>query len=483
MIRFGPILFANGVIVAGIGGAMGLVAVFDALSAREAAGAFAGSALVTVFAGGALAIANRAPDMQFDQRQAFVLTVLAWISASAFGAIPFVAALGISYTDAFFETMSGLTTTGSSVLSGLDTMAPSVLLWRSLTHWIGGFGIIVLAIAILPFLRVAGMQLFKTESSDKSEKVLPRPGQVAAATGQVYLLLSIACTLCYHLAGMDWFDAVNHSMATLGTGGFSTSDASLGNWGDPEIHWVAIVFMALGGMPMVTFVKMLQGRPLAIARDPQVLAYLAVIAVSAAAIALWLHVALERPFAPEPAIRVALFNVVSIITTTGFALGDFNLWGGFPLMILLFLMFVGACSGSTAGGIKVFRLQIIWIAVRMQVLRMVHPHAILPRQYMHMKLSDELIAAVVIFANLYVLTVVLIGAGVAATGVDFVTAFTGATTAVSNVGPGFGPVIGPAGNFSTLPDAAKWLLSLGMMLGRLELMTVFVLLAPGFWRG
>lgn len=480
MIKLQPVLFVLGIIICALGVAMAAVGAFDYWVDGLETSQFLGCAVITLFAGGALCLASRGPVSGFDHRQAFILTVLAWTVGCAFAALPIAVTQNVSYAGAYFETMSGLTTTGSSVLSGLDTMPVGTLLWRSLMQWLGGVGIIVLVIAILPFLRVGGMQLFKSESSDKSEKVLPRASEIATATIRIYLILSVVCALSYFAAGMDGFDAVNHAMATMATGGFSTSDASFGNWGSPAVHYVGIIFMFIGGLPLVLFVRMSQGNTFALFNDAQVRAFFTIVAVTSAGIALWL--ALTKGLDGEVAVRLALFNVVSIITTTGFALGDYNLWGGFPLIIIFVLMFIGGTSGSTAGGIKVFRFQIIGIAVRMQLQRMIHPHAVLPRTYADTRLSDDVIASVVIFANVYILTVAAIALGVAATGADFLTALTGAATAVGNVGPGIGAVIGPMTNFAALSDTALWFLSLGMLLGRLELMTFFIMLVPAFWR-
>ncbi len=480
MVKLQPVLFVLGIIICALGVAMAAVGAFDYVIDGLETSQFLGCAVITLFAGGALCLASRGPVSGFDHRQAFILTVLAWTVGCAFAALPIAVTQNVSYAGAYFETMSGLTTTGSSVLSGLDTMPVGTLMWRSLLQWMGGIGIIVLAIAVLPFLRVGGMQLFKSESSDKSEKVLPRASEIATATMRVYVILSVLCAICYFAAGMDGFDAVNHAMATLSTGGFSTSDASFGNWGSPAVHWVAIIFMLAGAMPFVLYVRMAQGAPTALFRDPQVRAYLVLVAVVSAAVAIWL--VSVKGIDGGVAARLAVFNVVSISTTTGFALGDYNLWGGFPLVIIFILMFVGGPSGSTVGGIKMFRLQIIGIAVKMQLQRMIHPHAVLPRAYGETRLSDEVIASVVIFANVFILTVALIAIAVAATGTDFITALTGAATAVGNVGPGIGAVIGPAANFASLSDTALWFLSLGMLLGRLELMTFFIMLMPAFWR-
>ncbi|MBI1239802.1 MAG: potassium transporter TrkH [Alphaproteobacteria bacterium] len=483
----GPILFVIGLILTAIAAAKLATAAFGVAVGDDAAPAFLLGAFITAFAGGALAIAFRVPRLEISQQQAFILTVLTWVAACAFAAIPFTLIEEwspergtISYADAFFEAMSGRTTTGSTVFFHLDRAPPTVMLWRSVLQWMGGIGIIVMAIAILPFLQIGGMQLFKTESTDRSEKVMPRPGQIAKATAQIYLLLTVLCAITYFIAGMDAFDAVNHAFTTVATGGFSTHDASFGHYEEHAIHWTATIFMLLGGLPFVLFVKAIRGAPDELLRDPQVRMFLLITASGAAAVAAWLVLAGHAGI--WQALRLAAFNTTSIITGSGFALGDFSIWGTFPVMMMFLLMFIGACSGSTAGGIKIFRIQLIIIATRTQFRRMVHPHAIVPRQYGGVRLDDDIIASVLVFIAIYLLTVIAIAMLLSLTGIDYVTALTGAVTAVSNVGPGLGEMIGPSGNFAALPESAIWVLSAGMLLGRLELMTVFILLSPAFWR-
>lgn len=480
MVRLSPILYVLGLILMALGVAMGATALFDRIVGEDQTAVFLLSSFITLFSGGALTFANRVPALEMDSRQAFVLTVLAWVGATAFGALPFAFMPEVSYAGAFFEAMSGLTTTGSTVLVGLDTMPRAILLWRSLLQWMGGIGIIVMAIAVLPFLRIGGMQLFKTESSDKSEKVMPRPGQIATATARVYLVLTALCAAGYALTGMSGFDAVNHAMTTLSTGGYSTYDASFGHFESPAAQWIGTLFMLAGGLPFILYVRMAQGHPTALVADGQVQVFLALVSAGSVAVALWLVTEASMDF--FTALRLSAFNLASIITTTGYAAGDYSLWGSFPVMVVFLFTFMGACSGSTAGGIKIFRFQIIYMALRMQVQRMIHPHAVIPRQYTGVRLSDEVIASVLVFSMVYLLTMIGLALALAAVGLDFVTALTGAATAIGNVGPGLGEIIGPAGNFSSLPDAAIWILSLGMLLGRLELMTVFVLLSPVFWR-
>ncbi|MBI1239801.1 MAG: potassium transporter TrkH [Alphaproteobacteria bacterium] len=487
--KLSPILYVIGLILLALAAAMTLTALVGLSIDPRGVDAFIWSAFATAFIGGGMAVANRSPRLDFEPRQAFALTVLSWVAAAAFGSLPFLLIdpwtneiPPLSLSHAFFESMSGLTTTGSTILVRLDRAPHTLLLWRALLQGMGGIGIIVIAIAVLPFLRVGGMQLFKTESSDRSEKVMPRPGQIAAATAQVYFLLTVLCAIAYLLAGMSPFDAVAHALPTISTGGFSTYDASFAQFEErPLIHWLGTLFMLLGAMPFVLFVRVANGRVMELVNDTQVRGFVFVVAVATIAVAAWLVFRFELPI--TTALRLAAFNLVSVLTTTGFAAGDYTTWGGFPVGVVLLLTFLGGCSGSTAGGIKIFRLQIIFVAALEQVNRLVHRHAVRPRQFNDRRLSDEVIASVLVFFAIYLTTVIAFTLVLSACDLDVLTAFTGAATAVGNVGPGLGTIIGPSGNFSTLPEPAIWALSLAMLMGRLELLTVFVLLIPSFWRG
>jgi len=430
--------------------------------------------------GGMGALTWRTRPISLGLRQAFLVTTLSWVTMSAVAALPlFFSTLDVTYTDAFFEAMSGLTTTGSTVLVGLDDMPPGILLWRSLMQWIGGAGIIVMGMAILPFLRVGGMQLFRTESSDRSDKVLPRPGQIATAIGSVYVSLSLLCAVFYTLAGMTPFEAVNHMMTTVATGGYSTSDGSLGHWG-ASVHWVGTLFMLSGSIPFVLYVRALSGNPAAIYRDTQLISLLAGLLTAIALVSTWL-VASKQVEAIE-AIRAAAFNIVSIVTTTGYATTDYGAWGSFAAVVFLFLTFVGGCTGSTSGGIKIFRFEVIARIILRIMAQLVHPHQIYRLTYQGRRIGEDVTTGVVAFFAFFTTALAALSLVLSLMGLDLITAVSGAATALANVGPGLGPEIGPAGNFSGLPALAKWLLCFGMLLGRLEIFTVIVLFTPTFWR-
>lgn len=412
-------------------------------------------------------------------RDMFLLTNCVWLLVSAFAAMPLIFIPEVDYTDAFFETMSGITTTGSTILVGLDQMPQSVLLWRSLLHWIGGIGFIVVGVAILPFLNVGGMKLFRTESSDWSDKPIPQTAAFTQYLLRIYILITAVGTAAFWLAGMDLFDAINHSMASVSTGGFSTSDNSLANFPEAS-HWVAAFFMLLGGLPFTLMVRVINTRDFSALRDEQVVGFLRIILFTSVVLAAWL--VMSRGDDWLDAFRLALVNVISVITTTGFALTDYTTWGNFAIAIFFFLTFVGGCSGSTSGGLKIFRLQVAVKIVDQHLKQAIYPAGVFSRRYNGSTINDSVVNSMIVLFVLFIISWVTMTALLALIGLDFVTALTGSLTALCNVGPGLGNTIGPAGNFSTLPDSAKWILSLGMLLGRLEITTCVVLLLPRFWR-
>jgi trk system potassium uptake protein TrkH len=401
-----------------------------------------------------------------------------------FGAIPLYisdyAQLRDSFTNAFFESTSGLTTTGATVIVGLDAAPHGILLWRALLQWLGGIGIIGVAIAILPTLGVGGMQLFRTESSDRSEKVMPRVREIATAIVLTYVGLTVICGVAYWLVAMTPFDALAHALTTVSTAGFSTSDASMARWDNAALHWIATVFMLSGAIPFVLYLRLYQGQRDAL-RDSQVWFLAVLLAVVIVAVAAWLI--LTQGHGVADALRLAAFNVVSVVTTTGYATADYTLWGNLMVGLFFGLMFVGGCTGSTTGGMKIFRFQVMIRLLQSQFLRLLYPRGVFPRVYAGRLLPDDVIGSVVVFFSLYFICYSVLTLALMAFNLDFLTSASAAVASLSNVGPGLGPIIGPAGNFATLPDASKWLLCFGMLLGRLELFTVLILFFPQFWRG
>ena len=478
---FRPMFLVIGILLATLALVMLVPAAVDAFAGHPDWEVFAISSGVTLFVGVAMALTSRAGAMKLTLRQAFAMTTLSWLTLTFFASLPFAySELNLSFTDAFFEAMSGITTTGSTVITGLDKAPTGILLWRALLQWLGGIGIVVMAIAVLPMLKVGGMQLFRMESSDQSEKALPRAAQVATAIGVIYLLLSGLCAGAYWLAGMTGFEAIAHAMTTIATGGFSTSDASVAHFNSAAIDMIAVGGMIIGSLPFILYLKTLQGDWRALFSDSQVQSFISLVALLIVFMAGWLW--LENGLGPVLALRYATFNIVSIITGTGYATTDIILWGSFALPVIFFIMFIGVCAGSTTCGIKIFRFQVLYAAARTQIHHLLQPHGVFIPQFNRRPISDEVIVSVLSFFFIWFLSFALLALGLGLLGLDFLTAVSSAATAISNVGPALGPIVGPSGTFQELPDAAKWLLAGGMLLGRLELFTVIVLFSRLFWR-
>ena len=443
---------------------------------------FIRSAATTIAFATLILLATNGANCRFSSRLGFLLTVCLWVTGCVLGAMPlYFSRLPLSLAAAIFEGVSGITTTGATVLTGLDRLPRGILLWRSLLCWIGGIGFIALALLLLPSLRVGGIQLFNMESSDRAEKVLPRVNQIANGIIIAYLGLTLLCMLSYFAVGMTMFDAVNHAMTTIATAGFSTHDASLGYFSKtPSVLVIATIFMLLASLPFILYVKLVlpeRSRRLA---DPQVIVFLAIVLVASFALAIWLR--FQFGFSFHHAFLDAIFHFVSVITTTGYAAEDYLLWGPFALGLFFIASFIGGCAGSTSGGIKINRLIILWRFTRVALTRLLSPNTVVKVRYGGTDISGDLAQTVLLFLSLYMASLVIGAMLLSFTGLDFVSAFTGALTALSNIGPGFGDRIGPDGNFSTVGDAALWILSALMFAGRLEIVTVIILFTPAFWR-
>ena len=439
------------------------------------------SAAITGFAGITLSLTTRTDRPVFSVRHAFVFTTVAWAAVCLFGALPFVFGdLGLTLGEAVFESTSGITTTGSTVMTGLDLLSPGFLLWRGLLQWLGGVGIVVTAMSLLPALQIGGMQLFRTESFEQTEKLLPRAGELSLKIIQVYLFLTVLAGVTYFLLGMQPFDAVVHAMTSIATGGFSNHDASFAHFESPAIEGAAVLFMILGSLPFLLFIRLSRRELKALRGDSQVWTFLAIVAVGVALLTIWQVLNSTAPWLE--ALRHSAFNTTSIITGTGYASADYSAWGAFPQALLLVAMFIGGCAGSTSCGIKIFRFQVLYITSVAQVRRLAEPRRVRVTYYNRKPLTDEVAESVQVFFFLFILTFALLAAALGFMGLDMITAISSAATAVANVGPGLGPVVGPSSTFASLPEGAKWLMAAGMLLGRLELFSVLVLLVPSFWR-
>ncbi len=436
--------------------------------------------IITAFFGGSLILTNSSSTFSINARQAFMMITFSWIALALFAALPFkMTASDMSFTDSFFEAMSGITTTGSTVIVGLDTAPPGILLWRAILQWLGGIGIIIMAMSVMPFLNIGGMQIFRTELSE-SEKVLPRTAQLASSIGLIYLVLTLACIISYMLSGLGTFDALAHALTTISTGGYSTYDSSFSNFQNPATDYVAILFMICGSIPFVLYLKAIHGNFQALFKDTQVQWFLSIVALSIGSLVIYLM--LNKDMSGFDALRGAAFNVVSLITGTGFVNSNYDLWGGFAITLLFFLMAMGGCAGSTTCGIKIFRFQVFYAVAIVQFQKLIHPSGVFMAKYNGKPLSGDVPMSVMSFLFLYAISFSLVAVALSLVGLDPITALSGAVTSISNVGPGLGSIIGPAGSFAPLPDSAKWILSLSMLLGRLEILTVLVMFSPHFWK-
>ncbi len=475
------VFFTLGILLLTLGVALVFPFLLDTIHGHANAAAFGWSAVLVVFTGGGLCISNTTFPSSLSVRHAFLMTTACWVVFSLFSAIPlYISDLGISYTDAVFESVSGVTTTGSTVLSGLDQMSRGIILWRAIIQWIGGIGIIAFAMILLPFLRIGGMQLFRSESSDRSEKIMPKTNDVVWSIIIVYVVLTCACAVSYYILGMGRFDALIHALTTIPTGGYSSHDLSFGYYSSPLLHLAGAFFMLLGGVPFVLYVKYVYQGKFDFFKDYQVRTYLLILGVVTAILTATLY--MSDQYSLLQSFVFAVFNTVSVITTTGYATTDYSLWGPFAVSVMFFITYLGGCAGSTAGGIKMLRINIAFQALNRHMKTLVYPNGVFVTKYQGKPLTDEVINAVMGFVFLFVFFNVVLTMALALTGLDFMTAITGAATALANVGPGLGDIIGPAGNFASLNDTAKWLLCLGMLLGRLEVLTMLVLITPAFWR-
>ncbi len=449
---------------------------------NENSHSFVSSSFVTIFIGVLFVLANLEREFRLNLRQTFLFSTLAWLMVAIFGSLPFLLSpKEFSFSEAFFESMSGITTTGATIITNLDESPKSILLWRAIMQWLGGIGIVVMAITILPLLKVGGMQLFKMEGPDSTEKILPRTIEVAAIIISTYLVLTFLCGLFYWIFGMSIFDSISHAMTTIATGGFSTHNDSIGFFKNPNIEIIASIFIVLGSIPFISYLKFAQGNKKVFFQDVQIKGLINLILISILIMFVYLlFIGYESTILDK--IRISSFNVISILSGTGYVTDDFGLWGKFSLIFFLFLMFVGGCAGSTACGIKIFRLQMLFIFLKNQIKKLIYPNSIIISKYNNQKISDNFINSVIIFIFSFLFIFFIIAMLLSISGLDFLTAISGAASAISNVGPGLGEMIGPNGNYKAIPDISKWILSIGMLLGRLELFAVLVLFFPSFWR-
>ncbi len=490
-----PVYLVIGMLMAILGAAMLAPAFVDLVGGNPTGMVFLGSAATSVVIGLGLWASARGPRAELGARQAILMTVGAWVALATLGALPlYWSGVTPTFTDAFFESMSGITTTGATVISGLDDLPTGILFWRAILQWLGGLGIVVMAVAVLPMLQIGGMQLFKAEAFDTPEKILPRATQISGSISLIYVTLTIACALSYAAAGMELGDGIMHAMTTVATGGFSTKDASIGHFDSAAVETVAIVFMILGSLPFILFIQLLQGRIQPFLTDSQVKLFL--LLAAGFSLMIWFYRTSGAAGPPDPTALIATatdpaslagfrqsaFNTISIMTGTGYASTDYETWGPFSTSFFFAIMFIGGCAGSTSCGIKIFRFQVLYQEFRQNISQILFPHGVFVKRFNGRPIEASVSTAVMSFFFLYLISVAVLAVLLSFTGLDTLTALSGAATAISNVGPGLGDTIGPTGNFQSLDATAKWLMAAGMLLGRLEIFTVLVLVLPSFWR-
>ena len=480
MSNYKTVFFTLGVlqIILGISMIVPLLAQFfyDQLDAG-----FVSSGLVSIIFGVLFLLSNLDHEKKLNLPQAFLLTALSWLSIAIFGSLPFIfSSTDLNITDAFFESMSGITTTGSTIITNLNETSKAILLWRAMLQWLGGIGIIVMAITLMPIMNIGGMQLFLVSANNTPEKILPKSKEISLRLIVIYSSLTLICAVIYKILGMSFFDSIVHSMTTIATGGFSNYNESIGYFNSSLIEINAMIFIILGSIPFIAYIKYLNGDKKIFLKDTQIRTFFFILLISI--VIMFLYLSLKNKSIFEVSLVSVMFNVISILTGTGYVTENFSNWGQFPLIYFLILMFIGGCAGSTACGIKIFRVQILYQFISNQLKKIIYPRGIFNIKYENSNVDEKFMASIISFIFLYILIFFFITALLSINGLDFTTAISAAATSISNVGPGLGDIIGPNGNFSQLSDFSKWILSLGMILGRLELFAVLVLFIPSFWR-
>ena len=479
--KFSPIIYLIGMLLCILSIFMMIPAFVDWLYGNNDWPAFVGASLLTLFVGAILYLSNRDSTTEhLELRQAFLLTNSAWISIALFGSLPFLLSeIDMSFTDAIFESTSGITTTGATVINNLEATSHGILIWRALLQWLGGVGIIVMALAVLPMLSIGGMQLFKTESYETPDKVVPKAASFAAGISIVYITLTVVWALMLWFAGMPLFDSIAHAMTTLATGGYSTRSDSLAAFNSSSIEIIVIFGMIVGSLPFVHYLAITKKGLKNLFKDDQVKLFLTLIVFVVLIVSIYLNLN-DIPFLE--ALRLASFNVISIITGTGFGTSDFNNWGGFPTTILLILMFIGGCAGSTTCGLRMARIQVLVANAKAQISKLIRPHAVVVSYYNQKPIPENVAESVMGFFFLYIISFAVIACLLGGLGLDLITSISGAASAIGNVGPGLGDIIGPSGTYQSIPEPGKLFLCAGMILGRLEIFAILVMFSPLFWK-
>ena len=481
MFNLKPIALVSGTLICAVGFLLFLPLITEVIYRTESWQSYAVPVLLYLIVGGSLVITNKNVDLKISLKDAFIITVLSWLLLAIVCSVPFMyTQTNLSLADAIFESVSGITTTGSTIFTDIDSLPKGILIWRALLQWIGGIGIVVIALFILPFLRIGGMQLFHLEGDDPYEKFLPKISSVISKIFVIYVVLTIVLFFFYYINQMSVFDAVAHSFTTISTGGFSTHSDSFGYFDNVKIYCVAIVFMIIGSLPFLVLAQISFSNFRTIFKDNQIRVFLIILLFATLIIFFLANSFVEGTYFKK-FISIS-FNTISIISGTGFVSENYEKWGNYASVLFLILMFIGGCAGSTTGGLKVFRFQILFKYIHLHLKKMLHPHIVIASYFNGKRVSGSTFESVTTFFFLYILTFSISALLLSFSGLDFLTCISAAASAISNVGPGLGEIIGPNGNYSSLTDSSKYILSITMFLGRLEMLTIFILFLPTFWK-
>ena len=481
MFNFKPIALVGGTVICTVGFLLFIPLVTEIIYQTESWQSYAVPILIYLIVGGSLVITNRNVELKISIKEAFLITTLSWMLLSILCAVPFIyAQSSLSIVDSIFESMSGITTTGATILINIDELPKGILIWRALLQWLGGIGIVVIALIILPFLRIGGMQLFHLEGDDPYEKFLPKISSVVSKIIIVYFTLTSLLITLYYFNGMNLFDAIAHSFTTISTGGFSTHDESFAYFQSNSVLIIAIIFMIIGSIPFLLLAQTTFTNIFNIIKDHQVRLFLMILIISITMIYFFARNYIDGNMFKK--LSTISFNTISIISGTGYVSDDFENWGNYASILFLFLMFIGGCAGSTTGGLKIFRFQILFKYIILHLKKMLQPHMVIAAQFNGKKVPDSTYESVMTFFFVYIVTFAISALLLSFSGMDFLTCISAAASAISNVGPGLGDIIGPEGNYSTLDDYSKVVLIVTMFLGRLEMLTIIILFLPSFWK-
>ena len=481
MFNLKPIALVSGTVICSVGFFLFIPLITELVYKTESWQSYAVPILLYLIVGGSLVITNKNVDLKISLKEAFIITVLSWLLLTFLCAVPFLyTKVNLGLVDALFESMSGVTTTGATILSNLESLPKGILIWRSFLQWLGGIGIVVIALFILPFLRIGGMQLFHLEGDDPYDKFLPKISSVIKKIFMIYIVLTVVLIFLYYIFGMKLFDAITHSFTTISTGGFSSYDNSFGFFDNNKILITAIIFMILGSLPFLVVVQTSYKNLFIVFKDHQVRVFILTLSIATTLIFFFAHNYIDGNYITK--IITVSFNTISIISGTGYISDNFENWGNYASVLFLILMFIGGCAGSTTGGLKVFRFQILFKYINLHLNKMLKPHSIIASRFNGKIINETTYESVMSFFFLYILTFFISALLLSFSGLDFLTCISASASTISNVGPGLGSSIGPDGNYGMLDNYSKLVLTATMFLGRLEILTILVLLIPSFWK-